>query len=116
MTDPDAAPRLALPLVLVAAGGVGGSLTRYGLVEAFPHLVTTLVINVVGAFLLGVLVARHPAGHWSRPLLGTGFLGGFTTMSALAVQTVTSDFAAAVGYLVASLVLGVAAALVGLRA
>lgn len=115
MTDPDTAPRLAGPLAMVAVGGVGGSLSRYGLVEAAPHLLTTLAINVVGAFLLGCLVARRPAGHWSRPLLGTGFLGGFTTMSALAVQTVTSSAGPAVGYLAASMVLGVAAAVAGLR-
>lgn len=106
---------LAGPVALVAAGGVAGSLARYGLVEAWPHLATTLAINVAGSFLLGVLVARRPPRHWSRPLLGTGFLGGFTTMSALAVQVVTSTAAAGIGYLLASLALGSAAAALGLR-
>jgi CrcB protein len=115
VTDPDAAPRLAGPLPLVAAGGVAGSLARYGLVDAYPHLLMTLAVNVVGSFLLGVLVSRREPGHWTRPLLGTGFLGGFTTMSALAVQTVTSDVATAVAYLVASMALGIAAAAAGLR-
>jgi CrcB protein len=115
VTDPDAAPTIAGPVVLVAVGGVVGSLARYGLVEAAPHLVTTLAINVVGAFLLGALVVRRPPDHWTRPLLGTGVLGGFTTMSALAVQTVTSSVVAAVAYLAASLLLGTAAAVAGLR-
>lgn len=115
MTDTDTAPRLATPLALVALGGVLGSLARYGLVTAAPHLVTTLAINVVGSFLLGALVARRDPAHWSRPLLGTGFLGGFTTMSAVAVQVVASSAGAAVLYLTATLVLGVAAAAAGLR-
>jgi CrcB protein len=102
-------------VLLVALGGVLGSLARYGLVTAIPHLVTTLAINVVGAFLLGVLVRRQPHDHWSRPFAGTGVLGGFTTMSALAVQTVTAGLVTAVAYLVASVVLGAAAAWWGLR-
>jgi CrcB protein len=110
-----ASPVLA-PMLLVALGGMLGSLARYGLVDAYPHLVTTLVINVVGSYLLGALVSRRPHDHWSRPLLGTGVLGGFTTMSALAVQTVTADPATAALYLVTSLVLGATAARLGLHA
>jgi len=106
---------LTRPVVLVAVGGVLGSLVRFGLVDAFPHLVTTLAINVLGAFLLGALVARRAPDHWTRPLLGTGFLGGFTTMSALAVQTVTAGVLAGTAYLAASLLAGTAAALAGLR-
>lgn len=115
MTDPDTTPRLAAPLVLVAVGGVLGSLVRFGLLEAAPHLVTTLAVNVVGSFLLGALVARREPGHWSRPLLGTGFLGGFTTMSGVAVQVVVATAGAAAAYLTATLLLGVAAAAAGLR-
>lgn len=103
------------PLLLVALGGVAGSLLRWGLTELSPHLWTTLAINVVGSFLLGVLVRTRPPDDWTRPLLGTGFCGGFTTMSALAVQAVTSSFATAAAYVVASLVLGVGAAQLGLR-
>ena len=50
-----------------------------------------------GAFLLGALVVRRPLEHWSRPLLGTGVLGGFTTMSGLAVQAVDAAPATAAG-------------------
>jgi CrcB protein len=49
----------------------------------------TLIANVVGAFLIGVLAARLPGSHAVRVLLGTGVLGGFTTYSAFAVGTVT---------------------------
>jgi CrcB protein len=116
--DPDTAPVPApLPALLgaVAVGGMLGALARYGLVLALPDLPATLAINVAGSFLLGVLVARRPDGRWSRPFLGTGVLGGFTTFSALAVQTVDADLPTAVAYLVATLVLGVGAAWLGLR-
>ena len=102
-------------LLLVTAGGVVGSLARYGLTDAFPDLAATFAINVVGAFLLGALVVRRPVEHWSRPLLGTGFLGGFTTMSALAVQTVDASLPTATAYLAGTLVVGIGAATVGLR-
>ena len=104
------------PLLLVMLGGVAGSLLRWGLTEVAPHLWTTLAINVVGSLLLALLVRNRAQDHWSRPLLGTGFCGGFTTMSALAVQTVTSSLGTALLYLAASLVLGVGAARLGLDA
>lgn len=80
-------------LLAVALGGAVGALARHALTTAgpdgdgFPG--TTFAINVVGAFLLGLL----PASTWARrhrllpPLLGTGVLGGFTTMSAVSEQT-----------------------------
>jgi CrcB protein len=80
--------------VVIAAGGVVGSLARYGLAEAWPHQVgafpwATFVTNVVGCFLIGVLLARiTPQTHpLLRPFLGTGVLGGFTTFSTFAVDT-----------------------------
>jgi CrcB protein len=117
--DPDVPPEPAPPLVLlvllVAAGGVLGSLTRYGLVVAFPSLLTTLAINVTGSFALGVLLARRPDGRWSRPFVGTGVLGGFTTFSAFAVQSVDASLPIGIAYVAGTLVLGIAAAELGLR-
>jgi CrcB protein len=85
---------LGRTLVVIAAGGVVGSLARYGLAEAWPHQVgafpwATFVTNVVGCFLIGVLLARiTPQTHpLLRPFLGTGVLGGFTTFSTFAVDT-----------------------------
>lgn len=84
--------RVGLPAA--AAGGVLGSLARYGLGElitpttAFPWV--TFLINVLGSAALAGLpvlavVRRTP---WLAVFLGTGFLGGFTTMSAASEQTV----------------------------
>ncbi|MGX7824108.1 fluoride efflux transporter FluC [Actinokineospora sp. 24-640] len=73
-------------LAVVAAGGVLGSLARFGLASAFPGAVTTVVVNVVGCLLIGVLMEalarHHPRQRFTRPFLGAGVLGGFTTFSA----------------------------------
>ncbi len=118
MSAPPVPPRaVPLPalLLVVAVGGALGSLARYGLVVALPDLWTTLSINVMGAFLLGVLVARRPDGTWSRAFLGTGVLGGFTTFSAFAVQAVEASLPTGIAYVAGTLVLGIAAAELGLR-
>jgi len=106
---------VVLLLALVSLGGVLGSLARYGLAVAAPGRATTLAVNVVGSFALGVLVARRPDGRWSRPFLGTGVLGGFTTFSTFAVQTVDASLPTGAGYVAGTLVLGVGAAALGLR-
>ena len=85
-------------LGLVALGGACGTLARYGaerlLGSADGLPVGTLTVNLLGAFMLGVLIEGlalrgSDAGHRraARLLLGTGFLGGFTTYSALAVES-----------------------------
>lgn len=113
-------------LGLVVAGGVVGTAARLGLGLALPAPAgsglgavpwATLIANVAGAFLLGVLAARLPGSHAVRVLLGTGALGGFTTYSAFAVGTVTLWHAQpwlAAGYAVGSLALGIGAAALGL--
>ncbi len=47
----------------------------------------TLAVNVIGSLLLGLLVGAAP-GPWAVTVLGTGFLGGFTTFSAASVEVV----------------------------
>jgi CrcB protein len=124
--DPDLPPEPAplLPvLVLVAAGGALGSIARYGIDVALPYgrtdlPVATLLINVSGALLLGLLVATQPHARWMRPFLGTGVLGGFTTFSTFALETdrlLARAPAVAAAYVVLSLALGLGAAAVGLR-
>lgn len=81
----------------------------------------TLIINVAGSLTLGLLAGRldrRSAAAWVRPLLATGVLGSFTTYSTFAVETATLLAlrpAVAAAYVAASLVLGCAAAVAGLR-
>ncbi len=84
-------------LAAVAVGGVLGAEARWGLTEALPHADrawpwATLITNVSGCLLIGVLmvwVVEHgSAHHLVRPFLGVGVLGGFTTFSTFALDTV----------------------------
>jgi fluoride exporter len=80
-------------LLAVALGGSVGAVLRHALTVVEPDSsgfpTTTFTINVAGSFLLALL----PASGWVRrhhllpPLLGTGVLGGFTTLSAWSEQT-----------------------------
>lgn len=86
-------------LVSVALGGALGALTRHGLDTLWPPAVsgvswTILTINVTGGLLIGLLMEllahRLPRSHHVRPFWGTGFLGGYTTFSAYAMDVVTA--------------------------
>lgn len=86
------------PLGMILVGGAAGTAVRHLLESAFPPAAghwpwTTFLINVTGAFLLGLLVfalARRgeDAGGLRRLrlTLGTGVLGGFTTYSTFALE------------------------------
>jgi CrcB protein len=125
--------------VLVFVGGGVGTALRAGCLAVLPAVdgwpVGVLVVNVVGSFLLGLLVAVlvsrtaspssvPPPGGRARAdlrlLLGTGVLGGFTTYSALSADAVGLLAAGrpviAIAYLVGSVVVGVVAAALGMLA
>ncbi|WP_370623078.1 fluoride efflux transporter FluC [Streptomyces tsukubensis] len=75
----------------VAVGGAAGAAARYGAEQWWPDASTSfpwtiLLVNVVGCFLMGVLMVtlkvRFPrAPRLISPFLGTGVLGGFTSFS-----------------------------------
>jgi CrcB protein len=115
-----------MPILAVVLGGIVGTGLRIGLDTLIPHTDTgfpwsTLLINVVGSFVLALLVARAwpVAPDWLRAGLGAGLLGSFTTFSAFAVSLVTLTRAGfgwmALIYLVVSVVAGLVAAFLGLR-
>lgn len=116
----------ASALALVFGGGVLGTLARYGVENALPHRspdwpLATFGINIVGAFVLGLLleslVRRGPdtgVRRRARLLCGTGFCGAFTTYSTFALETVNlgqdGHLPTALAYAVSTVVLGAAAA------
>ena len=110
-----------LTAMLVAVAGAAGVLTRYGLSSLGQGDVvmwTTLAINVVGSFLLGLLASSEVGGEQARAAIGAGFLGGFTTYSTFSVQAsqalLGERVPVAALYVGASVILGVGAAAAGL--
>jgi CrcB protein len=124
--------RVALRSVgLVAVGGAAGTAAREAITLAVPAVgsfpLATFGINVGGAFLLGLLLeflARQDdevgRRRSIRLLLGTGFLGGFTTYSALATESALlvgdGALALALAYALGSLVGGGVASWLGIVA
>lgn len=114
-------------LLVVAAGGMVGSLARWGLAVAFPLQSgtvpwATLGVNGLGSFLIGMLMVAvtdvWPDQQYVRPFWGVGVLGGFTTFSAYAVELramlAAGDTILAAAYLLGTLLLGLAAVAAGL--
>ena len=115
-------------IVLVAAGGAIGSVFRY-LVGVWSVRLAgvnfpwgTLTVNVVGSFLIGLLVElvarRLNASMEMRLFLVTGVLGGFTTFSSFSLDAVSLFERGALGlsavYVLASLSVSIAAVFAGL--
>ena len=115
-------------LLAVALGGVLGTSARWGIDVLLPHTtpgtfaLSTVVVNVAGSFVLGLLVAalwpRPSVPTWFKAGVGTGVLGSFTTFSAVSLNVVASaveaNILATLGALVLSVVLGLLAAWGGL--
>ena len=114
---------MSMPLLQVALGGAAGSVARYLVTSWVTRAVTpgfpsgTLAVNVAGSLAMGVLfVVLTREGRFS-PMLLTGFLGGFTTFSAFSLDAFSlwerGAQGAAAGYVVASVVLSLAALALG---
>ncbi|MCJ2059925.1 fluoride efflux transporter CrcB [Methylobacterium sp. J-048] len=86
-------------VIVILGAGLGGGI-RHGinvavtrLLPGFGFPLATLIINVLGSFLMGVLVEsfalRGAAGHPARLFLTTGVLGGFTTFSTFSLDAIS---------------------------
>jgi fluoride exporter len=117
-----------MPVFLaVALGGAVGASSRYGLdrlierrsFSVFPW--STFTINISGCFLIGFVIAalvdRHEAPAWVRAGLVIGVIGGYTTFSTFAQESLdllrADDVALALLYSLGSLACGVLAVLGG---
>lgn len=113
--------------LLAALGGALGALGRWAVATALPSAGdawpwATLLVNLTGCLLIGVLLAvllsRFPFSTSLRPFLAVGVLGGYTTFSTFTVDLVRLGDAGAwlpaVGYLLVSVVGGIACVVLGL--
>jgi CrcB protein len=117
-----------LPVFLVFLGGGLGAVMRYGMTigvgrmagTGFP--LGTLSVNVIGSFLMGVIVAwfafRGEGGQDWRLFLTSGLLGGFTTFSAFSLETMLlyerGDTMLAAVYVILSVMVSILALAAGL--
>lgn len=117
---------MGLFLSVFLGGGVG-ALLRYAAIEAVKRLHTapfpmgTLLVNVLGSLLMGMLMAwvlrDAQAREGARVLLATGVLGGFTTFSAFSWDVLAlwqrGDMVQALTYVAGSVLLSLIAVAVG---
>ena len=117
-------------LLIVAAGGALGAVARYGVGVWAQRLLptaqwpwATLAVNVLGGLLMGLLagwLAFRGGAHSEslRLFAAVGVLGGFTTFSAFSLEAALMierrQTAMAGGYVLASVVLSIAALFIGL--
>ncbi len=113
-------------ILLIGAGSFLGGILRYLLSQSFTSRVDstfpfgTFLVNIIGCFLIGIAFGffekNHPGEEW-RLFLTTGLLGGFTTFSAFSLESVvlikTGHTSVAVLYIVASVIVGIAATFLG---
>jgi fluoride exporter len=125
---PSSISNRVIGLLLVGAGGFLGSIARY-LLSSWVHRILdnpwfpygTLIVNVTGSFIIGFLAGlaetRSAFNSAARLFLFIGVLGGFTTFSSFALETLTlarnTQFLGALINVSAQLVLGLIAVWLG---
>ena len=113
-----------LNYILVSAGAAIGGVLRYGISSyiqrnisvVFPY--GTLVVNVVGSFILGIIMfylnEKELIGSELRLFLTVGFCGGFTTFSTFSYETLTLFRDSEFGLAIYNVLLNVVLCLVGI--
>lgn len=77
-----------LSVFLVAAGGAFGCVARFLVIKQIARMnpgifpVGTMVVNIIGSLLIGIILAKYGSVHSARAFFVSGMLGGFTTFSA----------------------------------
>ncbi|WP_409250949.1 fluoride efflux transporter FluC [Bacillus sp. SCS-153A] len=114
-----------MTILAIAAGGFLGAVMRFAVGNLIKNRThsnfpwATLLVNITGAFFLGILLGMEVAGTMYA-LFGIGFLGAFTTYSTFMVEALTlrktGDGRKALIYLASSYAVGLLAAFAGLLA
>ena len=114
-------------ILSVGTGAAVGGILRYLFsiwlkpeVSIFPW--ATLLVNLLGSFILGLIISYFSKNEGSTPvklMLTTGFCGGFTTFSAFSMELVLmlqkSEYLPAGLYILASIIGGLGLAWMGYR-
>lgn len=109
-------------VLVVGLGGAVGAILRWWVGVLMSHLLApvflgTLVVNLAGSFLVGVLLiwfqGKLPINDVLRTGIVVGLLGGFTTYSAFSMEAVNMMMAGFYGRASAYVVVTVAVCLVG---
>ena len=109
-------------VLVVGLGGAVGAILRWSVGVLMSHLLApvflgTLVVNLAGSFLVGVLLiwfqGKLPINDVLRTGIVVGLLGGFTTYSAFSMEAVNMMMAGFYGRASAYVVVTVAVCLVG---
>ncbi|MFO0415075.1 MAG: fluoride efflux transporter CrcB [Bacteroidota bacterium] len=110
-------------LLLVGLGGATGSILRFAfslLIRTNGFPLATLIINIAGSFLLGIVIAFSEKNAIIYPwkyLLAIGLCGGFTTFSTFSMESLEmlkqQEYLILIIYVLTSILLGIAAAWAG---
>tara|TARA_B100000035_G_C20964326_1_gene538028 strand:- start:82 stop:441 length:360 start_codon:yes stop_codon:yes gene_type:complete len=114
---------MLINFLYVGFGGALGAISRFGINEIFENYLSlsspvgTLFVNVVGCFLIGLIVGfTLPIKDTTYYFFIIGFLGSFTTMSALTYQTIlmaNTNFISALSYIIITIILTIFATYLG---
>jgi len=110
-------------ILFVGFGGALGAISRFGINEIMERHLTNsssysvLLVNVIGCFLIGLIIGTSiPEKNTMYYFFIIGFLGSFTTMSALTYQTIeiaNTNLIHAVSYIIITVVITIAATYIG---
>jgi CrcB protein len=115
-----------IDILIVGFGGGFGAICRFAIAWGCQRFLTlaapigTLIANVTGCFLIGLLIGSGKADQsdTARLLLGVGFLGGLTTFSTFGAETIAhlhqGHYVAAGGNVALNVVLGLLAVALGI--
>ena len=115
-------------LIIIGLGGFLGSISRYLSQQFLQRFfetnwpIGTLIVNLLGSFIIGVIYALAESQSWMNPqwrmFLAVGFCGGFTTFSSFALDGIILARGSALYslflYIGMSVILGLAATLLGI--